>query len=268
MLSIRSDPKLNQNMNSSLITQEVAIVIAMNSQNPSLLSEDFLKYSGVIPTEWRLEREPVYNQQVAQLVFDNGFSIALQADRVMFLEAIGEKELSAAVIGEITSKYVETLKLADYQAFGVNFRSYLSYGDDATAATDFVNNQVLVAKNWQSITKKPVRATVNLNFELEDSKMLNLSINEASIQFPEKEAESIVLFSANFNKDLKSIDSSDRVKTIQALTKSWQKDLADFNNLVSESFLAEVPPSKSAPKVKLTTEAITVEDAAPIAAPK
>jgi hypothetical protein len=247
-------------MNSSLITQEVAIVIAMNSQNPSLLSEDFLKYSGVIPAEWKLEREPVYNQQVAQLVFDNGFSIALQADRVMFLEAIGEKEPSAAVIGEVTKKYVETLKLADYLAFGVNFRSYVSCGDDAAAATNFVNSKVLVSRNWQSVTKKPVRATVNLNYELEDDKMLNLSINEASIQFPEKEAESIVLFSANFNKDLKAIDSSDRVKTIQKLTKNWQQDLATFTSLVNENFLVEEFTQKP------TAGSVKVEDALPIAA--
>jgi hypothetical protein len=38
-------------MTKALITQEVAIVIAVPSQNPSLLSEDFLKYSGMMK-EW------------------------------------------------------------------------------------------------------------------------------------------------------------------------------------------------------------------------
>jgi hypothetical protein len=248
-------------MNQSLITQEVAIVIAMTSQNPSLLSEDFLKYSGVIPSDWQLERPAVYNQQVAQLVFTNGFSIALQADRVMFLEAIGDKELEETVIGDTASKYVEALKLADYQAFGVNFRSYVSYGNDEAAATDFVNSKVLMPKNWQSVSKKPVRATVNLNYELDNSKMLNLSINEASIQFPEKEAESIVLFSANFNKDLKSLDGSERIQAIQKLNQDWQKDLGTFTSLVIEEFLGG-----SAPIRQSFSEIVTVEDAALVAA--
>jgi hypothetical protein len=247
-------------MSKSLITQEVAIVIAMTSQNPSLLSEDFLKYSGVVPSDWQLARQPVYNQQVAQLVFENGFSIALQADRVMFLEALGDKEPSQAVIGEIASKYVEALKLADYQAFGVNFRSYISHGTDTTAATDFVNNQVLSPRNWQSITQKPVRATVNFNYELGSGKMLNLSINEASIQFPEQEAEAIVLFSANFNKDLKEIATEERTAIIQDLSNNWSKDLALLEQLVTENFLSTNAKSTKAKKV----DTVAVEDAAPL----
>ncbi len=241
-----------------LVTQEVAVVIAMNSQNPSLLSEDFLKYSGIVPNEWQLSRQPVYNQQVAQLVFENGFSIALQADRVMFLEALGEKGIGESVISDVTSKYVETLKLADYQAFGVNFRSYVSYKDNSAAASEFINSRVLLPRNWQSVTDKPVRATINLNYELGDGKMLNLTVNEASIQFPEQDAEAIVLFAANFNKDLKPIAASERIGAIQHLSQNWQQDLAFLNKLVMDNFL-EAADSK--PTRAKKTDVVAIEDA-------
>ena len=44
---------------SQLITQELAIVISVKTQNPSLLNEDFLKQTGIVPSDWKLARELV-----------------------------------------------------------------------------------------------------------------------------------------------------------------------------------------------------------------
>jgi hypothetical protein len=251
-------------MNKALTTQEVAIVIAVPSQNPSLLSEDFLKYSGIIPLDWQLARPPVYDERVAQLVFENGFSIALQADRVMFLEAIGEKELADTAITQVTCKYVEALKLANFQAFGLNFRSFISYGLDSEAAADFVNSQVLAPRKWSKFTDKPVKSTVNLNYELKSGQSLNLAINEANIQFPEKEPESIVLFSANFNQDLKDVEA--KVQKIQALASNWQQDLQTLKELINEGFFNNkvVPEPQPKAAAKKDKDIVTIEDAAPI----
>jgi hypothetical protein len=258
-------------MTKALITQEVAIVIAVPSQNPSLLSEDFLKYSGIVPLDWQLARAPVYDERVAQLVFENGFSLALQADRVMFLEAIGEKTMADTTIAEVTCKYVEALKLANFQAFGLNFRSYISYGTDSDAASDFVNTQVLTPRKWTKFTDKPVKATVNMNYELNNGKALNLAINEASIQFPEKEPESIVLFSANFNQDLKSVEPEAKILKIQELARNWQQDLQTLNELINESFFDNTAFPESRSKVitkkdkdTATMASVAIEDAAPI----
>ena len=66
---------------SKLITQEIAIVIAVPVENPTILHEVFLKQAGIIPIEWQLEREPVYSDRVAQIMFTNGVSIVAQPDR-------------------------------------------------------------------------------------------------------------------------------------------------------------------------------------------
>ena len=89
---------------SQLITQELAIVISVQTQNPTLLNEDFLKQTGIVPSDWKLAREPVYTDRVAQIVFENGFSIAAQPDRVMFLEAVGDKDLATISAGEVAQK--------------------------------------------------------------------------------------------------------------------------------------------------------------------
>ncbi len=241
-----------------LITQELAIVVAVKTQNPAILNEDFLKQSGIVPTDWKLARDPIYTDRVAQIVFENGFSIAAQPDRVMFLEAVGDKEISSISAGKVAQKYVETLKLADYQAVGINFRSYAAY-ETSAAASEYINTQLLAAGNWQKYGEVPVRASLNLVYDFTD-RQLNLSINEASIQFPEQPLTSVVLFAANYSYDISKTEAEAKATAISKVIGNWQQDLSECTNLITERFLATQPASESRDKlVSDDIEAIDVE---------
>jgi hypothetical protein len=222
---------------SNLITQELAIVISVKTQNPNLLNEDFLKQTGIIPSDWKLARDPIYTDRVAQIVFENGFSIAAQPDRVMFLEAVGDKEIDTISAGEIAQKYVATLKLADYQAVGINFRSYVAQ-NSPEAANEYINNELLAAGSWQDYGAGAVRASVNLVYDLSE-RQLNLSINEASIQFPEQPATPVVLFAGNFSYDASKIAADDKATEIAKVIGNWQQDLNEYTALISDRFLTE-----------------------------
>jgi hypothetical protein len=54
-------------MNQTLDVQELSLVIAVERQDPSLLTPDFLRYSDIIPQDWELARQPVRAQQAAQV---------------------------------------------------------------------------------------------------------------------------------------------------------------------------------------------------------
>ena len=219
-----------------LITQELAIVVAVKTQNPAILNEDFLKQSGIIPAEWKLVRDPIYTDRVAQIVFENGFSIAAQPDRVMFLEAIGDKPIDTISAGEVAQKYVETLRLADYQAVGINFRSYVAHQTQA-AANAYINTQLLAAGTWQKYGEGTVRASLNLVYDF-PNRQLNLSINEASIQFPEQAPTPVVLFAANYSYDISTTEAEDKATSISKAIGNWQQDLSECTNLITERFIS------------------------------
>lgn len=221
---------------SNLITQELAIVISVKTQNPTILNEDFLKQTGIIPSDWKLAREPIYTDRVAQIVFENGFSIAAQPDRVMFLEAVGDKDLATITAGEVAQKYVATLKLADYQAVGINFRSYVAH-NSPEAASEYINSQLLAAGTWQQYGTGAVRASVNLVYDLSE-RQLNLSINEASIQFPEQPATPVVLFAGNFSYDASKVSTDDKAAEIAQVIGNWKQDLTEYTALITERFIA------------------------------
>jgi hypothetical protein len=233
---------------SQIVTQELAIVISVKTQNPNLLNEDFLKQTGIVPSDWKLAREPIYTDRVAQIVFENGFSIAAQPDRVMFLEAVGDKEIDTIKAGEVAQKYVATLKLADYQAVGINFRSYVAHASQEDAS-DYINSELLAAGSWQQYGTGAVRASINLVYDLSE-RQLNLSINEASIQFPEQPATPVVLFAGNFSYDASQTAADDKANEIAKVIGNWKQDLNEYTTLLSERFITTRLDSKGGSKGK------------------
>jgi hypothetical protein len=75
-------------MNHTVTIQELAIVIATENHNPTILNLDFLKCSGIVEEDWQLSRSPICHSQASQIVFQNGISLASQPDRIIFAEAI------------------------------------------------------------------------------------------------------------------------------------------------------------------------------------
>jgi hypothetical protein len=215
---------------SKLITQEIAIVIAVLVEDPTMLNENFLKQAGIIPIDWQLEREPVYSDRVAQIMFTNGVSIVAQPDRLMFLEIVGDKSIEAIRAGEVAQKYIAALKMVDYRSIGINFRSYAPQ-NSPDAATAYINNELLAAGTWQQYDRGEMRASINLNYDLGD-RQLNLSIDAATIQFPTPLIHPAVVFSGTFSYDITTI-SGDRVTKIAAIIDNWQQELNEFNSFIA-----------------------------------
>ncbi|MDZ8051484.1 MAG: hypothetical protein RMX63_08460 [Aulosira sp. ZfuCHP01] len=61
-------------MNRNLLLQELAIAITGKNLNPTVLNPDFLKYTGVILSNWQLEPSSVSANEIAQIIFSNRLS--------------------------------------------------------------------------------------------------------------------------------------------------------------------------------------------------
>ena len=105
-------------MNQTLITQEFGIIIAAKNHKPTILNVDFLKYSGIVPTDWELARQPIYTQSVSQVAFTNGVAIVAEPTRIMFIEAIENKAAKEISVPNIAKKYISALPNVEYEANG------------------------------------------------------------------------------------------------------------------------------------------------------
>jgi hypothetical protein len=222
-------------MNNLTVT-EVAIVLAVPTQTPTLVNAEFLKYSGIVPTEWELVAEPIYQERVAQLSFNSGLTITVQPERILFATEYENAESNA--IGSVVAKYVSTMKMADYQGVGINLRCHTSYSDEATARK-FINSHLLATGEWQQFGVEPMRAKLDLQYVLADKRVLQLSVGEALLQSPEREPEPVIVFGANFIQSVAALPKEVRAQEIVKVAQGWEQDLNQLRELVGSKFLQE-----------------------------
>lgn len=224
------------NMIENFQVQELLIAIAVKQQNPSIMTADFLKYTGIVPSDWELARPPVLTNTAAQVVYQNGVSIVAEVNRVIFAEAIANKEVSDVQIGAIAHKYIQTVKQVNYQGVGINLRGLAPYDKTNLSARNYTFSKLLQAGAWQDFGSVPVEASIRLVYTLDETQ-LYLDINEAQLQYPDQTTKSALLFSANFSRAINQEEPTARLAAIGAVIDKWQSDVETLKELVNSKFL-------------------------------
>ncbi|NET08655.1 MAG: hypothetical protein F6K16_28960 [Symploca sp. SIO2B6] len=214
--------------------QEFVLVLATKGQNPSILNSDFLRYSGIVPEEMELARDPIYTNQLLQIAYTNGLVITAQPNRIVFSELLQDKTTEDIVSPAIAQKLVEALPKLDYQAVGINPRGYIPM--DKKMVSQFVPNYLLAPGPWQEFSSNPVKASINYSYKLEKAR-LNLSVSEASLQMPEDRVTPVILFSGNIDHVL-SEELENRKQVLKEYIQNWREDLDAYERLINTSFLA------------------------------
>jgi hypothetical protein len=224
-------------MNKNLLLQELAIAIAAKNLNPTVLNPDFLKYTGVVPSDWELGRPPVYANGIAQIIFSNGLSIVAQSNRIVITEPIGTKELQEIQVSQIACQLVDKLPKVEYQSVGINPVGLFMF-DSEQQTHQYLCEHLLSPGSWQEFGEEPMQAGLQLAYTLKRGQLI-LGINQAKIQYPDKSASAMV-FSGNFNSPLSGNSDSEKLQNLKQLIQNWQEDLNTFRQLLEEKFLPSV----------------------------
>jgi hypothetical protein len=223
-------------MKSNLEVQELTIIIVAKKYNPTILTADFLKYSGIIPGDWELGQTPILTNNTAQVVFQNGVNIIAESNRIIFSELIAAKEPQDVEIPAIATKYIKTLAQVDYQGIGINFRGHVLFDQQPNTARDYILKTLLNPGSWQELGQAPVQAAIRFLYTLDGAQM-SLDINEAGLKMPDNKALPIVLFSANFNHTIAEDEPNQKMTNLEQVIDSWQTDLTIYKQVVNNKFL-------------------------------
>lgn len=233
-------------MNQALTINELTIVAAINNYDLTLCLPRFLQSSGIVPSDWNLNSEPIVNNQIVQTVYSNGVNVIAQSNRCLFAENIENKEESLVESPQVAKNYVQTLPRLDYQAIGINLRGYIKLGSEPDKARQEFFAGLLVDGSWQQKGTKAMEAELNLNYTFDD-KRLTLSINNGLLRQPETEALPIILFSGNFSYNLSEQPQKNRVEKIQEIITNWQSDLHLFKDVIRDFPLVTIEEKQLAP---------------------
>ena len=234
-MSAAFNPNQSQNQQIRDI-QEIAIAVSAKDLKPAMLSEDFLKLSGVIPNDWELARQPIANPRLTQMVFKNGVGILAQARTFAFTEALGSKNPADLKAPDVARKYVQKLPNAEYQSLSVSPKSLIPFPGSKDAARKYITQTLMAPGPWQQIGQAPLRAGLNFVYQLQQCQ-LTINISEAGLQTPDKSVIPAVLFSGSFNYPIASQNEQERVIQIEQRINNWQQDWEMFQELVKEKLL-------------------------------
>jgi len=225
-------------MSLSITPQELVIVIAAQNQSPAVFNLEFFTYSGIIPADWELARQPVYTPQVVQLVFQNSVTITAQLGRILLSESIADKDFSAIQIVQIAQRCTQSLPNMEYEGVGINPTGHVQF-DAPSAAADYLNKTLLAAGPWQSIGQIQPRTRMSFTYTLEKG-LFNLTISEAKIRQEDDTLTPVVVFGGNFDYALEGSHSGERLQHLHQILNQAQDDLQTYCKLVNQNFLSVV----------------------------
>ena len=227
--------------------EEIGLTIAAKDLTPTMMSQDFLKMSGIIPKDWELAQQPVLSPNLAQLSFKNGININSQPNSVTITESIAQKKLEEVAAGDIATKFVAKLAYGDYLGYSFTPKMLLPFPQNPQQVRNYITGNLLASGSWKEIGTTPVQAGINLMYSLEHCQ-LNISIAEARLQQPEKPPMMAILFSGGFNYNLSNItDSQQKIERLNKAISYWQNDFSEFRNMISQKFFSLSKTRESQP---------------------
>lgn len=223
-------------MTQTLTIQDLSIVLAIKNHNPVIVTTDFLKGSGIIPTDWELARPPVLSSRATQIVFKNGIKIEAQVGAISFSENLSNNPANMQ-IPSIARWYAATLPHLEYEGIGINPRRFVTFGNEENGANKFITETILNKGEWQNLGNAPMLAGINLVYTLERCQ-LRLAINEARLQTSDGKAIPSVLFAGNFDYRLTANLPEERIQKVSLILENYHQDIAAYQHLINQKFLA------------------------------
>ncbi|TAE61768.1 MAG: hypothetical protein EAZ87_00930 [Nostocales cyanobacterium] len=215
--------------------QELAIAITAKNLRPTVITPEFLSYTGIVPADWELAREPIFNNLIVQLFYKTGIGIVAQPNNITIVEVVNQKKPEDIQIPRITQQLVEKLSQVEYQRAGINPRGFVTFDTEAEAY-QYINGKILSPGAWQEFAGAKVNAALQLSYPVNGG-ILNVSINQANVQFTDKTIPAI-LFSGNYNYNLPGNNPTEKQQSLQKIIANWQVSVGTFQKLLKENFLS------------------------------
>ena len=225
-----------QSSSKTQFIEEISLVIAAQDLTPTMMSLDFLKFSGIIGKDWELAQQPVLNPNFAQLNFANGVSINAQPRTITINEPLNNKRLEEIAIHQVARNYVEKLPHAEYMGLSFSPKILLPFPNAPESVRQYITGTLLGSGSWKHIGKAPVQASINLMYYLARCQ-LTIAISEARLQKPQEQPLVAIMFSGSYNYNLKfGRESANRVAQMNGFLDNWKSDLEEYRAIINQKF--------------------------------
>lgn len=211
-----------------------SVVVAANSNNPTILNQDFLYHNGIVPKDWPLSinSPPIITPAFSQIIFDNGFKIMAEPNRVLFEQSGGQIQELDIICVDIAKRYLLTIPHVPYTAIGINPKGYRMLQNQTS---DTISGLLIKKGKWMNFND------VNPSFQLKavypyNDKILTVDIGENFVKSESNINIPTMEFNANIHRDLSGETNQQmRINKLLSILDSCHQDISDFY-LLAEQF--------------------------------
>lgn len=104
---------------------ELSVVFVANSNNPSIINPDFLRYNKIVDDSYEVQDSPISTPAFSQVAFKNGIEVASTPDRIIFRQS-GSLDRETVASPEVAKRYLDCVPHVPYCAIGMNPKGVVS----------------------------------------------------------------------------------------------------------------------------------------------
>lgn len=222
-------------INKALDIRELDITVTAKELNPAMQNLDFLKFSGIIPADWELARQPMMSPQMVQFSFKSGVNIVAQPGSITFAERIDNQSDQGVSVPELTQRYVEKLPNAEYQRLTIGTKNLIGLDGEVNAARQYMLETLVAPGPWRELGAPPPQVSITFNYQLQECP-LTLAISEVRLQ-SEQQTLSGLLFAGSFIYGVAGNADQDSLQQLQQRIGNWQANFHTFLEIVNQRFV-------------------------------
>lgn len=214
-----------------------SIVVASPQNNPSIMTQQFLREYEIAPTDWK-PGLGIESSAISKVAWENGLSITSEAGRINFQYDLNEGQPQPyekeCLLGDIAEKYIGQLSKVKYTAIGINFSSIYDEIEHVQEVFTklFLSSELVQIPNISQDSFKISR-------KLDEFKTQNLTIGQGTFIGPEEYSDInknpiCLTFKGNLHCSITKAKIQDSWQEVMDIIKSWDKFYIHYSTLVNE----------------------------------
>ena len=223
--------------NSDVKLTGLTIIIVANSNNPTILNQDFLYHNGIISKKWALSTNspPIITPAFSQIIFNNGFKILAEPNRVLFEQLGNEIQEHDFFCADIARRYLLTIPHVPYNAIGINPQGYRVLQNQTS---DRISGLLIKKGVWMNFKDVTPNFQVKAVYRYDD-KTVAIDIAESFINGENDINIPTMTFNANIHRDISGETNQQmRINKLLSILDSSSQDISEFC-LLAERFKAK-----------------------------
>ena len=217
--------------------QELDITLFADEIISTFLTSKFLKESQIVPQNWEFTSPPEISSEQGKVTFTNEVSISARDGEIVFTEPIDSRRVSKMNIDKLAKTWVNTLSQFNYSVVQIQARSFFTFESDKRSNfTQYIPADVLVPKNLESASIKPIRGNVNLLFTSRKGEFV-IKVEDVTLRQEDNSLQAGAMFSGDFSYEVEEKSVNERQKQINRFIDGWEEDWKLYQDIVIKKFL-------------------------------